>query len=198
MRRALAMAVGLGAVWALCACAPKVETGAKVGNWGFVDGMTVKRDDQAVKNTDDKEIYLNERYLLTGYRVALPNGAYTVTLHFAETYEGIKTVGQRVYSVALEGETVLKDFDPFKEAGEQRFAAIVKTFPARVEDGELTIDFAKKVQNTMINGIEVFERTGCPFFPRRRAVLRINCGAQQDYTDKAGCLWKKDQEFKAP
>ena len=140
-------------------------------------------------NTKDKAIYLRERYELTAYRIPVPNGKCKVKLHFAETYEKVTEPGQRVFTVSLEGTPVLVDFDPFKEAGNQRFAAIVKEFKTGVKDGELTIGFTEKVQKTMINGIEVSGKNGFE--------LRINCGADADYTDKDGHVWKKDQAFSA-
>jgi len=198
MRRAVTIVVALGALWTLSACAPKAASKATVaGEWGALGGLTIKRADTEIEGTRDKDIYLNERYSLKGYRIALANGSYVVKLHVAETYEGIKAVGDRVYTVSLEGKPVLKDFDPYKEAGKRRFAAIVRQFTVDVADGELTLEFAEKTQNPMINGIEVLEKGGCPLWPRTRAVLLINCGAQADYKDKAGRLWKKDQEIKA-
>ena len=188
MQVALFGGVVLLAVWG---CAPRVGSRGpdiSAARWGFVGGTSVARADTEVKNTPDKAIYLTERYSLKAYRIAVPNGAYTVRLHFAETYERITAAGQRIYTVSVEGQPVLKDFDPFQEAG-ARFAAVVKECQATVADGELTIEFADKVQNPMINGIEVIAPGG--------SALRINCAATADYTDKAGRLWKKDQPFQA-
>ncbi len=168
---------------------------AKVARWGYVGGKVVTRADAEVKNTQDRAIYLNEHYSMTAYRIPVANGTYAVRLHFAETYEGIKDVGQRVFSVAIEGKTVLADFDVFKEAGRQSFAAVVKEFEAQVKDGELTIEFTPKVQNPEINGIEVRAmRKGKP----HGAALLINCGATADYEAKDGRVWRRDQEYQAP
>lgn len=163
--------------------------------WGYVGGRAVTRADAEVKGTQDKAIYLNERYSMTAYRIPVANGTYVVRLHFAETYEGIRDVGQRVFSVAVEGKPALADLDVFREAGKQTFTAFVKELQAEVNDGELTIEFTPKVQNPMINGIEV-QSAGT-----RRAggtVLLINCGATADYTAKDGRTWRKDQEYQAP
>jgi hypothetical protein len=202
MRNVLTMVAAGLALGALSACAPKVAPGAKPEGkptveaakpWGCVGGKTVLRPDAEVKNTKDKAIYLNERYSLSACRVPLRNGTYTVRLHFAETYEGITEVGQRVFSVSIEGKPALPDFDVYKEAGKQRLAAVVKEFEAEVKDGELTIEFQQKVQNPMINGIEVIGRGAAKGFE-----LRINCGAAEDYKDSAGRVWKKDQELPTP
>jgi len=203
MRKALGVTFAVMAVaCVMSACGPrggpatKEPAGAapKEARWGYVGGQTVKRDDAPVKNTNDKDIYLNERYDLTAYRIPVKNGAYMVKLHFAETYEGITDAGQRVFSVTIEGKPVLVNFDPYKEAGNQRLAAIVKQFGVEAKDGEMTIEFQPNVQKTMINGIEVL---GTPRTATAGFELRINCGAGEDYKDKAGHVWKRDQEFKA-
>ncbi|HUT35280.1 MAG TPA: malectin domain-containing carbohydrate-binding protein [Planctomycetota bacterium] len=199
MRKALVLLAGWLALFALPACARKVQPteapGAQAARWGYVGGLTVKRPDAEVKNTQDKAIYLNEHYSMTAYRIAVANGTYAVKLHFAETYEKIEDVGQRVFSVAVEGKPVLGDLDVFKEAGKQRCAAVVKDLEAEVADGELTIEFAAKVQNPMINGIEVVaKRRG----RARGAALLINCGATADYAAKDRRVWRKDQEYPAP
>ncbi|MCY3021983.1 MAG: malectin domain-containing carbohydrate-binding protein [Planctomycetota bacterium] len=192
MKRALPVIVALVAIVGLSGCGPKEEsvemTLTNPMKWGYVDGEVTTRPDHEVKNTKDKAIYLHERYELTKYRIAVPNGKCTVKLHFAETYEKITEPGQRVFTVSIEGKPVLVDFDPFTEACKQQFAAVVKEFKkVEVKDGELTIEFQPKVQNAMINGIEVRGKNDFE--------LRINCGADADYTDKAGHVWKKDQAF---
>ncbi|MFP4056632.1 MAG: malectin domain-containing carbohydrate-binding protein [Candidatus Brocadiia bacterium] len=165
------------------------------GRWGAVGGLTVTRPDTELKNTEDKAIYLDERYELSAYRIPVPDGAYVVRLHFAETYEGITAPGERVFSVSIEGEAVLEDFDVYRAAGNQRFVAVVKEFEVQVDDGELTIEFQPKVQNAMVNGVEVVARRTV-LGPER--ALRINCGAKEPYVDAAGHCWKPDQMLQPP
>lgn len=157
--------------------------------WGYDGGTLVARAKTEVQGTELDPVYLTERYSLKAYRFAVPDARYTVRLHFAETYERITAAGQRVYMVSVEGEPVLADFDPFQEAGAQ-FTAVVKECTATVADGELTIEFAAKIQNPMINGIEVIAPGG--------SAIRVNCAATEPYTDPAGCLWHKDQPFPTP
>ena len=127
--------------------------------WGYEGGVSLERfGSMEIRNTDLDPVYRTERYSLNRYRVEVPNGRYSVSLHVAETYEDIRAIGERVYHVSVEDENVLTDFDPFKEAGGAAETAVVKAFDVEVADGELTIDFKEKVQNTMINGIEVVGR----------------------------------------
>jgi len=123
--------------------------------WGAVAGMTADRGELSIAGTDAPKVYQTERYSMEAYKFAVPNGAYTVRLHFAETYDGITGDGQRVFSVAVNGQPVLKDFDPYKEAGGFQ-KPVVKTIKSVVvTDGQLVIAFTANVQNPEINGIEI-------------------------------------------
>ncbi len=63
---------------------------------GFDGGETTERAaDMQIANTKDPAIYRTERYDMTGFSYKLPNGKYTVKLHFCETYDGITGAGQR-------------------------------------------------------------------------------------------------------
>jgi hypothetical protein len=129
-----------------------METGKK---WGAVDGLTVDRGDLGITGTDAPKIYETERYSMEGYKFTVPNGKYTVRLHFAETYDGITAEGERVFSVTVNGQTVLKDFDPFKEAGGYQKPAVKTLKDVDVTNGQLAIGFTMNIQNPEINGIEI-------------------------------------------
>ncbi|HUT37418.1 MAG TPA: malectin domain-containing carbohydrate-binding protein, partial [Planctomycetota bacterium] len=162
--------------------------------WGAVGGKAIARPGGRVRNTPDDPLYLAERFGPSAYRIAVANGTYTVRLHFAETFPGVTEVGQRVFSVAIEGQPALRDFDVLKQAGGRRFFAIIMAFDVEVSDGELTIEFTPKAQSPMINGIEVVAKGPRP----GRDVLLINCGASQDYVDRSGRTWRRDQDYQAP
>jgi hypothetical protein len=120
---------------------------------GFADGDTIERPELKIEGTKDQNIYQAERYSMSKFTQALPNGKYTVKLHFAETYEGITEKGQRVFSFNVEGKE-FKDFDPFAKSG--GFAhAYVETVPVEITDGTLDITFTPNVENPEINGIEI-------------------------------------------
>ncbi len=67
-----------------------------------------------------------------------PEAHYTVKLYFAEPDDRVEE--QRVFSVSLQGEVVLKDFDIVKQAGGAR-RAITKTFKNVKVTGDLIIGF---------------------------------------------------------
>jgi hypothetical protein len=125
---------------------------------GYVDGNTVARGNIAIANTADPQLYQDERYGLTGYNLAVPNGTYTVRLYFAETFSGVTSPGQRVFNVGVQGQSFLQNFDVYAAAGGWG-TALVETTTASVTNGQLAISFAPLVQNTMIDAIEVLPGT---------------------------------------
>jgi len=120
---------------------------------GFADGETVDRADLTIENTKDQGIYRSERYSMSKFSRPLPNGKYTVKLHFAETFEGITGAGQRVFSFNIEGKQ-FKDFDVWAKAG-GALRAYVETVNVNIADGQLDIAFTSNVENPEINGIEI-------------------------------------------
>ena len=120
------------------------------------DGMTIERTEPfEVLGVQFPEIFRTERYSMSAYEFGLPNGKYTVQLHFAETYEGITGQGQRVFSFAVQGQQTVKDFDIFKEAG-GAYKAIERRFRGvEVTDEKLKIEFTSNIQNPAINGIVI-------------------------------------------
>jgi hypothetical protein len=123
--------------------------------WGAVDGLTIERKPMEIAGSDAPQLYLTERYSMKGYEFSLPNGKYTLRLHFAETYERHSKAGERLFSVKVQGEVVLKDLDVLKEAGGFAKPLIKECKGVAVTDGKLKIEFVANVQNPEINAIEV-------------------------------------------
>ncbi len=120
---------------------------------GFADGETIDRGGIKVANTPTPSVYTAERYSMSSFSYAVPNGKYTVKLHFAETYEGISAVGERVFSFNVEGHD-FKDFDVTARAGGV-LRAYVETVAVEIKDGKLDIKFTSQVENPEINAIEI-------------------------------------------
>lgn len=120
---------------------------------GFADGDTIERPDIEIGNTKTPSLYRAERYSMTKFSQKLPNGKYTVKLHFAETYEELTGPGQRVFSFNVEGKE-FKDFDVAKKAGGVR-RAYIETVEVTVTDGSLDITFTSQVENPEINALEI-------------------------------------------
>ncbi|MEK6250162.1 MAG: malectin domain-containing carbohydrate-binding protein, partial [Planctomycetales bacterium] len=78
--------------------------------------------------------------------------AYQVRLYFAEPNP--ITAGERVFSVALEGDTVLENLDVVKETGGPK-RIMVKQFDHVVAGSDLTIDLTPVAGQTLLCGVEV-------------------------------------------
>jgi hypothetical protein len=80
-----------------------------------------------------------------GYHFAVPNGKCRVELYFVEPWlgahygAGIDCEGERIFSVAVNGDTLVRDFDVWAEAGYA--GACRKVVETEVVDGQLTIGF---------------------------------------------------------
>lgn len=120
---------------------------------GFTDGDTIERPGLAIANTKTPSVYCAERYSMSAFHLKVPNGKYTVKLHFAETYEDISGPGQRVFSFKVEDKEV-KDFDVWKKSG-GALHAYVETVEVNVTDGSLDITFTSQVENPEINALEI-------------------------------------------
>jgi enterochelin esterase family protein len=122
--------------------------------WGAVYGSTLDRPDVGITGTEIPRIYETERYSVESYKFTVPNGKYTVRLHFAEAYDGIMGPGERVFSVSVPGQKVLKDLDLYKTVGPLK--PLVKEYKGvSVEDGQLVIGFTPNIENPQICGIEI-------------------------------------------
>jgi hypothetical protein len=82
--------------------------------------------------------------------------SHTVTLHFAELY--FTTTGQRVFNVAINGTTVLPNFDIVAAAGGKPLTAVVEQFPniTANSSGQIVISFTNGTHDQpMFNGLVV-------------------------------------------
>jgi hypothetical protein len=121
-----------------------------------------------VAGTADDPLYQTERYGGSfGYDVPVNNGTYEVTLQFAEIYQGVSSndapdssgpsdgtnENDRLFDVALEGQTVVSSYDIYSEVGPA--TATDKTYTVEVTDGTLNVDFSVVNDNAKISAIKV-------------------------------------------
>ena len=126
---------------------------------GFSGGTTnVNNPAVAIDKTDDDALYNDERWGNAAsfqYQFMVPNGKYTVTLKFAETYSAINAAGLRTFNASINGDQVLTDFDIFKTAGALN-TATDQTFQATVTDGTITVQFSPGgAQNPKVNALSI-------------------------------------------
>ncbi|MGD0941874.1 MAG: malectin domain-containing carbohydrate-binding protein, partial [Terracidiphilus sp.] len=90
--------------------------------------------------------------------------SYIVRLHFAELY--FSAAGNREFDVAINGTTVLTNFDIYATAGAQ-YTAVVEQFTETANSsGDMVIAFTGgAVNQPMINGLEILDATPCTTLP---------------------------------
>ncbi|MCX8094419.1 MAG: GH116 family glycosyl hydrolase, partial [Candidatus Goldbacteria bacterium] len=122
------------------------------GGWGYVNAGAVGTTADAINGTTLDTLYQSERYATNlEYRFTIPNGQYQVNLKFVEMYWTAN--GSRVFSVALEGTTVITNLDIYATVGHDY--AYDRSFIVTVSDGILNIVLTSTVDNAQICAIEI-------------------------------------------
>src|SRR5579859_4704501 len=153
-----------------------ISSGSLVGTDNFVQdigynlGATNAYPDvidvSKVTNPAPQGVYRTERWGPTTYTIPnlTPGGSYTVRLHFAET--AVTAAGQRAFNVAINGTTVLSNFDIFAAAGGE-FIANIQQFNVNADSsGTIAIAFTLGTNgaphtNPSLRGIEILPPAGC-------------------------------------
>jgi hypothetical protein len=115
-----------------------------------------------ILNTTDDTLYRSERWGAFNYSFAVPAGNYAVTLKFAETY--FSSVGQRLFNVAINGTTVLSNFDIVAAAGGAN-TAVDRTFTVSATTGNITIQFIHvtgQPDDPKVDAIQIVSSSGSP------------------------------------
>jgi beta-galactosidase len=119
----------------------------------FTGGTYVTGKSRTVTNTNEPDLYFRFRQGTFGYEIPLDDGPYGVKLGFIEPYEDT-TVGERIFSVAANGKTVIEDLDPRDEAGDYR-RVIIKEFTVDAVDGLLRLSFVPTRGQAVVSTIMV-------------------------------------------
>jgi hypothetical protein len=140
------------------------SAGGAVGSWvadkdfsgGSASTVTATIDTSGVTNPAPAAVYQSVRWGAFTYTIPnlTPGGTYTVRLHFAEV--AFSTPGARLFSVAINGSTVLSNFDIFATAGAKN-KALVEQFTATADaTGKITISYQVGSANQPASsGIEI-------------------------------------------
>jgi hypothetical protein len=124
---------------------------------GYSGGSVVSTAN-VIAGTPDPGLYQNWRagpdgapliYTFTG----IQNGTRTVTLDFADAVS--TAAGQRVFSVAINGVTVLANLDLYQSIGPNR--AVSQSFTVTVSTGQIAIQFTKVAGNRppLVNALAI-------------------------------------------
>lgn len=149
-----------------------------------------------IAGTADSALYQNERFGNFSYAAPLANGNYTVTLKFAEIYW--TAPGKRIFSVTMNGKTVLSNVDIFAKVGKNN--AYDVDVPVSVTNGMLNIGFVTQQDNATVSAIAVTPATSAstpvatPATPAGTAIFAANTGGQQ-LTASGGTTYAADSRF---
>jgi beta-galactosidase len=87
------------------------------------------------------------------YAVPVPNGKWTVTIHTFEPRAPTET-GAQAMSISAQGKLAVRAFNIAQAAGGQ-LKALTRSFPVKVKDGVLKLDFAGTAGKAVVAAIEV-------------------------------------------
>ena len=124
-----------------------------------------RRISDPIKGTVDWPLFQTFRYGRDKLRYTFPvaDGDYRVELYFVEPWIGIgggvDGSGRRLFDVAINDRTVLRDLDIWKEAGTH--TVLAKIIPVHVTDGRIVISFPRvTVGQAVISAIAIASASG--------------------------------------
>jgi hypothetical protein len=113
-----------------------------------------------IRGTDDPFLYKFYRLGDFSYDIPLADGSYAATLGFLEPDREI-AVGERVFTVTANGQTLLEHFDVRQAAGAAR-TVVTHTFPVDVSGGRLVLDFTPAAGDAVVSTIKIIRSSGTP------------------------------------
>jgi hypothetical protein len=127
------------------------------------------------------------------YIDGLPEGAATITLKFAEIDASVTAAGQRVFDVALNGRTVLHNFDIFAQAGGAN-RALDKVFNVPVINGQIYVSVPFIFKHLPQDPDAVFQAVKVTV----GNVTKAYRFATTSYTDSQGLVWQPYTALPSP
>lgn len=149
-------------------------------------GGTLYSTTASISGTNTSELYQTERYCngcTLEYKFNAPNGNYVVNLKFAEIWA--TSTGQRVFNIAINGQTYEENFDIIRVAGGPNIA-VDRRYPITVTNGAIDIQMQASVNNPKVSAIEITQSNFTP--------IRVNSGGPQ-VTDALGRVWAADNGY---
>lgn len=158
-----------------------------------------RRTFDPITNTTDDELFQSFRYGRDklSYQFALPDGHYEVELYFIEPWHGTgggyDYSGWRLFDVAFNGKTVLKNLDIWKEAGHD--AVLKKTILFQVKGGKLNISFPQIASGqAIISAIAIASTEKKSIFSASSNTLISSAKTIKTWLDTGKPLFKDSQE----
>jgi trimeric autotransporter adhesin len=118
-----------------------------------------------VTNPAPEAVYETERYGAFGYFFTglAPNSTYTIRLHLAEGVADYNAAGRREFSVVVNGNQVLTNYDIYANAGAIYQAVVPQVTGASDEHGILSVQFTPGYDDLpSVRGIEITQSSALP------------------------------------
>jgi len=122
-------------------------------DYGYLDGYSKEWGTATeIAGTEQDLLYVTELNGLVKYKVRVPDGIYSVTLHFAENE--FNEIGKRELEVVVEDSSFAEKFDLVSKVGSH--SAYDVTFQSiPVQDGIIDIHLINWVERAILNGLTV-------------------------------------------
>ena len=117
--------------------------------YGRMDGW-IESTNADIIGTDEDLLYQTACNELVKYKIRVPAGIYSLDLLMSENK--FSQQGSRIFSIVVEGNTIIKDLDLVKEAGQYHAYKIIVP-NISVTDGILDIHFTNWINKPVLNGI---------------------------------------------
>ncbi|MGZ3758017.1 MAG: malectin domain-containing carbohydrate-binding protein [Mucilaginibacter sp.] len=134
-----------------------------------------------VQSTSDSPLFQTFRFGMNKlkYQFPVPDGDYNIELYFTEPWYGIgggmDFTGWRVFDVAVNGKTLIKNLDIWKQAGYNH--ALRKVVKAHITGGQLEVSFPKPLAGeALISAIAIStsNQKVVPALPSTGTIKSIN------------------------
>lgn len=126
----------------------------------FAAGGSASSTTDPITGAAAAALYQTERFGDVTYEIPVTNATYEVKLHFVEMFH--TTEGARQFSVTVEGQPVLQNFDLYAEVGHD-LAYDLMVPGVMVADGSLTIELDSQIDNATLSGFAIFSADGGEF-----------------------------------
>ena len=121
--------------------------------YGYIDG-TLYSNTETFPSSTDPVVFNSELNGAAKYLVRIPNGTYTIILMMAENY--FTSAGQRIFSIAVQGNVIEQNLDLFAKVGTSKpFQKAVQNVV--VTEGVLDIHFMNGINTSLLNGIQIIQ-----------------------------------------
>lgn len=135
----------------------QTSMGTFVDDTGYYNIGTAFNTTNAIDNTTDDNLYQSERYAgdFTYTSLTIPNGTYTVRLHFAELFWTV--TDRRIFDIFINNVLFLNDYEIVAVTGGAFIAVIEEKTNVAVSGGVIDVRLVSSKDNGKLNGIEFIQ-----------------------------------------